>query len=90
MVSATAAGGVVLEWTDNADGEFASVLQRCQGAGCEGFANHIGEPVEDLTTLTDPAVQAGVVYRYRVYAVHATPAGPVGTGVSNVVEAIPD
>jgi len=38
-----------------------------------------------VTKAVDPNVEPGKTYRYRVYGVRATPEGPVGTGVSNVI-----
>lgn len=81
------ASGVHLTWTDNAAGEAAHVLQRCQGEGCTDFANHLGFPGEDISAATDPAIGPGRTFRYRVYAVFPTPQGPEGSGVSNVAEA---
>ena len=77
---------VVLVWTDNAEGEVFHAVQRCSGSGCTDFANHVGSEGEDIVTLTDTGAQSGQTYRYRVYAVHRTPQGPRGTGVSNVIE----
>ncbi|HOY58851.1 MAG TPA: CotH kinase family protein [Verrucomicrobiota bacterium] len=78
------AAGVTLEWVDHAEGEIAFIVQRCTGAACTDFVNAIGLGGEDLTIATDPHVQPGLIYRYRVYAVRPTPLGPRGTGVSNV------
>lgn len=78
------AAGVKLEWVDHAEGEMAFIVQRCLGAQCTDFVNAIGLGGEDLTNATDPNVQPGLTYRYRVYAVRPTPQGPRGTGVSNV------
>ncbi len=83
------AEGVRLAWTDNATGEVAHIVQRCTGEGCEGFANRIGLQGSAVTEAHDPSARSGSVYRYRVYGLHATPQGPAGTGVSNVVEARP-
>jgi hypothetical protein len=77
--------GVELQWVDHADGEVAFVLQRCAGAECTEFSNAIGQGEENLTKALDRDVQAGMTYRYRVYAVLPTPQGPRGTGVSNAV-----
>ena len=77
---------VVLVWTDNAEGEVFFAVQRCRGAGCTDFANHVGSEGENIRTLTDTGAQSGETYRYRVYAVRRTPQGPRGTGVSNVIE----
>ena len=83
-VVSVSAAGVELEWVDHAEGEMAFIVQRCTGAQCTDFVNAIGQGGEDLTNATDPNVQPGLTYRYRVYAVQPTPQGPRGTGVSNV------
>ena len=61
-------------------------VQRCSGSGCTDFKNHVGTEGENMVSLVDPATQQGQTYRYRVYAVHSTPEGPKGTGVSNTIE----
>ena len=76
---------VELAWVDQAEGEVAFVVQRAAGAAGTDFVNAIGQAGADLTTATDPNVQPGQTYRYRVYAVLPTPQGPRGTGVSNSV-----
>ncbi len=76
---------VALRWTDQAQGEVAFVVQRCTGVDCTGFVNTIGQGGQDITTAIDRNIQAGMAYRYRVYAVLPTPQGPRGTGVSNVI-----
>lgn len=76
---------VQLQWVDHAAGEVAHIVQRCSGRDCSDFANAIGLPGGDITRATDRNVQPGMTYRYRVYAVHPTPQGPRGTGVSNPV-----
>ncbi len=80
-----ARNSVILEWVDAADGEVAFVVQRCTGAGCTDFGNVIGLDGANLTTATDPHVEPGKTYRYRVYAVFPSPQGPRGSGVSNVL-----
>ena len=79
-------GNVVLTWTDNAEGEMFFAAQRCSGSGCTDFKNHVGIEGENMVSVVDPAVKQGQTYRYRVYAVHSTPEGPKGTGVSNAIE----
>lgn len=76
---------VQLKWDDNADGEAGHILQRAVGADSKEFRNHLGQPGDKITTATDPAVQEGQTYHYRVYALKRTPQGMQGTGVSNVV-----
>ena len=77
---------VVLVWTDNAEGEVFFAVKRCSSPGCTDFVNHVGSEGEDIVTLTDSGALSGRTYRYRVYAVHRSPEGPRGTGVSNVIE----
>ena len=84
VVSASASS-VVLTWTDNAKGEVGYIVQRSSGDENEKFGNHIGLPGDNVTEATDRKVMVKQAYRYRVYAVHPTPRGPQGTGVSNVV-----
>ena len=76
---------VTLRWKDNAEGEVAHIVQRADGEKGQQFRNHIGRPGTDIATATDDNVAPGATYRYRVYAVRATPTGPQGTGVSNTV-----
>ena len=76
---------MTLEWTDNAQGEAASILQRAMGEEGKAFNNHIGQPGSNTTAATDNLVSPGKTYRYRVYVIRPTPAGPQATGVSNTV-----
>lgn len=80
------AEGVELRWVDHAEGEVAFVVQRCVGQHCTEFENAVGQGGSNLTSAIDRQVQAGRTYRYRVYAVFPTPAGPRGSGVSNEIE----
>ncbi len=77
--------GVELRWENHAKGEMAMVVQRCMGPEGTEFVNAIGQGGQNITTAIDRNVQPGKTYRYRVYAVFATPQGPRGTGVSNVI-----
>ena len=81
--------GVYLSWIDNSDREGLTVVQRCQGAGCETFQNRAGIPPDAPPMFMDDQVQRGETYRYRVYAAWPTPDGPQGSGTSNVVEVTP-
>jgi spore coat protein CotH len=76
---------VVLSWKDNAANEAGHIVQRATGAKSGKFRNYMGRPGNNVTGTTDRNVRPGQTYRYRVYAVIPTPAGPKGTGVSNVV-----
>ena len=91
MVVAVTAQKVSLRWKDNAQGEAGHVVQRADHRGATQFRNHIGRPGQDRSTAADVRVQPGRTYRYRVYAVHPTPGGQRGTGVSNVITVyVPD
>jgi hypothetical protein len=84
-VTAQSGSSVTLEWIDNAKGEAGHLVQRADGEKGNEFHNLIGKPGSDITTASDSKVAPGRTYRYRVYAVHRTPAGLQGTGVSNTV-----
>jgi spore coat protein CotH len=90
-VTACSARSVTLQWTDNAMGAAVCIVQRAVGEEGQEFGNHIGLPGDDVTEATDNRVTPGQTYRYRVYAIRPTPAGPQGTGVSNtIVVRVPD
>ena len=76
---------VTLKWTDNSKNEGAYIVQRADGEEGQEFRNHIGQPGADIITASDISVVPGWTYRYRVYALRPTPAGPQGTGVSNTI-----
>jgi hypothetical protein len=72
-------------------GAAVCIVQRAVGEEGQEFGNHIGLPGDDVTEATDNRVTPGQTYRYRVYAIRPTPAGPQGTGVSNtIVVRVPD
>lgn len=87
-VDAVDARGIHLSWTDNSDREGLTVIQRCEGPGCEGFRNHVGVEPHEPPRRIDERLRSGRTYRYRVYAAWPTPDGPQGSGLSNVVEAV--
>ena len=90
-VIAKTASKVTLQWRDNADGEAGHVLQRADGENGMQFRNRVGRPGRESSIAEDTAVVAGRTYRYRVYAVHPTPDGFRGTGLSNVITVrVPD
>ena len=90
MIAKTASK-VTLQWRDNADGEAGHVLQRADGENGMQFRNRVGRPGRESSIAEDTAVVAGRTYRYRVYAVHPTPDGFRGTGLSNVITVrVPD
>ena len=76
---------VTLQWKDNTEGEAGHMLQRADGEKGKDFRNIVGKPGSDITTASDSKVAPGRTYRYRVYAVHRTPTGMRGTGLSNTV-----
>jgi FtsP/CotA-like multicopper oxidase with cupredoxin domain len=80
--------GVLLTWFDQSLAETGFSVQRCEGAGCDTFAEiatpgplTTGNGVGNVTYL-DPSVAPSMVYRYYVAAVNA--AGP--SDPSNIVE----
>ncbi|GIS60726.1 MAG: hypothetical protein CM1200mP2_29510 [Planctomycetaceae bacterium] len=85
------ASKITFKWKDNAKGEAGHVLQRADGENGPQFRNHIGRPGRESSSRRTPGVVAGRTYRYRVYAVHPTPDGYRGTGLSNVITVrVPD
>ena len=81
--------GIHLRWKDNSDREDLTIVQRCHGVLCTSFENRVGIEPNKPPEFVDDAIQAGVTYRFRVYAAWGTSEGPVGTGTSNIVEATP-
>jgi FtsP/CotA-like multicopper oxidase with cupredoxin domain len=86
-LSATVQAGpqVRLVWTDNATNETGFVVERCEGAGCTGFAQIAvpGPSTGGSVTYVDATVVAGTAYGYRVRAVNV--AGSSGyTNVASV------
>jgi subtilisin family serine protease/chitodextrinase len=61
---------VELTWADNATDETRYELERCQGAGCAGFAR-IALLAANTIGFTDRAVLANTTYGYRVRATNA-------------------
>ena len=84
-VTSSSSSFVTLKWTDNSKNEGAYIVQRADGGEGQEFRNHIGQPGADIITASDISVVPGWTYRYRVYALRPTPAGPQGTGVSNTI-----
>lgn len=84
-VFARTASKVTLRWQDNAEAEAGHIVQRADGEKGQEFRNHIGRPGRESSTAEDTGVVAGRTYRYRVYAVHPTPDGLQGTGLSNTI-----
>ena len=84
-VTAQSGSSVTLQWKDNAEGEAGHLVQRADGKKGNEFHNLVGKPGSESTTASDSKIVPGRTYRYRVYAVHPTPTGLQGTGVSNTV-----
>lgn len=57
-----------LSWTDTTQGEERFEVERCQGAGCSGFAWLANTPA-GATGYQDTAAEHSTAYRYRVKAV---------------------
>jgi hypothetical protein len=62
-----AAPQLALSWTDNANNEDGYKVERCQGAGCTGFAL-LAVLGANVVTYVDLGVAEGVTYCYRVKA----------------------
>ena len=85
-----------LAWSDNSDNEDGFQVERCTGTGCTSFAP-IFQLGANVTSYSDPGLDAEPAYTYRVRAVNAagssaysTPAEattPVAPASSQVVPA---
>lgn len=93
-LTATAASSsqINLAWTDGSGNETGFKIERCQGAGCSGFAQ-IATVGANATSYSDTGLTASTSYSYRVRAYNAggdsgysgtasatTLAGPTSTG----------
>jgi fibronectin type 3 domain-containing protein len=67
LVAQVLTGAVQLTWTDNADNELSTVIQRCAGGACVPVDVDTVLTV-DLATWTDSSVVANTEYTYRVRA----------------------
>lgn len=56
-----------LTWQDNSTNEIGFAIERCQGAGCTGFAE-ITRTGANVTEALDATVAEGATYCYRVRA----------------------
>jgi hypothetical protein len=83
-LTATAVGSsrIDLAWTDNATDENGFRIERCQGAGCSGFAE-IATVGANVASYGDTGLSASTLYRYRVRAYNANG----NSAYSNVAEA---
>lgn len=84
LLTATAVGSTIhLAWTGSTDanGVAGYQIERCQGAGCAGFAL-LATPTQP--TFVDGQLSASTTYRYRVRAIDAV---PNFSGYSNTAEA---
>jgi len=77
---------VTLAWKDNATGEVANVVQRSDTGRPGDFQNHFAQPGDKGMSVTVDGLRAGQTVYYRVYAVRATPNGPLGTAPSDMVK----
>ncbi len=59
-----------VSWEDNADNEVGYQVERCQGAGCSGFAL-VGTVGASVATYNDAGLSAGQDYSYRIRAINA-------------------
>jgi chitodextrinase len=56
-----------LSWTDNSTNESSFKIERCQGAGCTGFAQ-IATVGANVTTYSNTGLSPNTTYRYQVRA----------------------
>jgi hypothetical protein len=56
-----------LTWQDNAGDELGFRLERCQGTGCNTFAQIVELPA-NTTAYSDTSLAAGTTYSYRILA----------------------
>ncbi len=54
-----------LAWTDNTSTETATVVERCTGSGCSGFAE-LADVGANLTAYSDTSICYGTTYNYRL------------------------
>jgi titin len=66
----TSSTQVDLSWTDSSSTEDGFKIERCQGAGCTGFAE-IGSVLANVVTFSDSGRSPSTDYRYRVLAYNA-------------------
>jgi len=60
-----------LRWTDNSTNETGFKIERCQGSGCNSFAQ-ITQVGTNVTSYSNTGLSAGVSYSYRVRAFNTT------------------
>ena len=65
--TAVSASQINLAWTDNANNEDSFKIERCQGAGCNNFAQ-VATVGANATTYNDTGLTASTSYSYRVRA----------------------
>lgn len=77
VAAAAGTGAIDLTWADQSDNEDGFTLQRCQGAGCTGFAT-VATLAADATAFQDGPLAPSTTYRYRIRAFNAE--GPSAWG----------
>ena len=70
VATAISATRIDLSWSDNSSNETGFDIERCQGAGCDTFAN-IAQAAAGATSYSDTGRASGTTYRYRVRAFNA-------------------
>lgn len=85
LIATAGANQIALAWTASTDNVAVTgyLIERCQGAGCSGFAQI---DTAAGTTYNDTMAVAGVSYSYRVRARDAV---PNYSGYSSTVTAVP-
>lgn len=70
-VTAQIGGAAILTWADSNLYETGFGIERCQGGSCTNFAA-IGTVGANVLSFNDSGLVAGIRYRYRIRATHAT------------------
>ncbi len=67
VATAVSSSQINLSWTDNSDNETGFMIERCQEAGCNNFAQ-IATVGENITTYSNSNLLGNTTYTYRVRA----------------------
>lgn len=79
---AVAADRVDLSWADNADNEYGTIIERCDGAACVDFVE-VDTAAADAIAFSETGLTGNVIHRYRIRTFNG--AGP--SAYSSVAEA---
>jgi predicted glycosyltransferase involved in capsule biosynthesis len=77
--TAVSTSQINLEWTDNSTNEQGFKIERCEGNGCQDFAE-IAQVGANVSSFPDTSLARNTRYRYRVRAFNASG----NSGYSNI------